>query len=1081
MNSARAIDEESCRLIRQDLLRNILVEAGAGSGKTQMLADRMAAGVATGVYPLEQLAAVTFTRKAASELRGRFHLALEKERENAQKNPKPSEVDREQISRIESALSNLERFFAGTIHSFCARLLRERPVESGVAPGFTELDETQDLELRQQAWRDFVTSARANGDPDLVALLEADIKPKDLDSAFAIVCTNEDIVFPVDGGVCPDPNPAVRELKAFWKRLTSYLPVPLDNKTKCPVQQKILDFEGHWRVSLDRLNRPSILAALLEKWEGDCSITQKWWSTDRAQGKKLHDSIEELHGTFRENFVKPYLRQWRNYVYCLAIKLLVKARDGAAAERRRVNALNYGDLLNLTARVLRDNPQVRQALQQKYRFLLVDEFQDTDPIQAEILFWLAEDASQSQGKNNADWREVSLRKGALFVVGDPKQSIYRFRRADIDIYNIVRKRFEDTKVGRVLPLTRNFRSGPRLCNWANDVFKTRFPETPTAQAPRFSPLDPESKQDSGGVFTLTHGCDAKEVQEQDAEKIASYIRAEVDAGLRKFSDFLILTRKKRNRIAPYAHALEALNIPIEVSGAGAFGDSPAVQALTALLRALSDPQDPVSLIAVLRGPFFGISDPELFAFKQAAGRFSVFHEADGATKPDCRVSSALSVLRQYYRWTRLLPAPAALDRILEHSGYLALAATSPGGVDAGDVLHAVDRVRQITECGGSLAEAADALEADAEAASEVESLPLAPGRTEVVRIMNLHKAKGLEANVVLLADPAGGVPQRVNVRIERSGLSARGWLKVQQEREYPKPPKLLAEPADWQNHEDAELPYLQAEEDRLLYVAATRAREVLVVSRCTKKNTAWGVLNEFLTEAKELTFPAKPTVAPVQPLECGKEAQAAAENARTASLARLREPSWSISSVTAEARQIARMVRSVEVASDDPSKVVSTDTPTHRADAGHAWGTLIHGLLEHAMRHKGSTYSDLYRLAMWLSMEEPDLRSVLEQAVRTVLEVSKAEIWQKAEQSEHSVETPFTYAADKNQLITGVIDLMFKQLQSWHILDYKTDLDVADQSASYAEQLKMYERALAAIGIAKASSQLYPVRLTPTK
>ena len=110
MNSARAIDEESRRLIREELLTNILVEAGAGSGKTQMLADRMAAGVAAGIYPLEQMAAVTFTRKAASELRGRFHLALEKELENARKNSQPSDADRERISRIENALSNLEEF-----------------------------------------------------------------------------------------------------------------------------------------------------------------------------------------------------------------------------------------------------------------------------------------------------------------------------------------------------------------------------------------------------------------------------------------------------------------------------------------------------------------------------------------------------------------------------------------------------------------------------------------------------------------------------------------------------------------------------------------------------------------------------------------------------------------------------------------------------------------------------------------------------------------------------------------------------------------------------------------------------------
>src|ERR1700752_2336321 len=188
MPDARSIDAQSRSTIRGELLTNILVEAGAGSGKTQMLAERMAAGIAAGVYRVEQLAAVTFTRKAASELRGRFHLALEAELSKARSDARPvATLDTERIARIESALSNLERFFAGTIHSFCARLLRERPVESGVSPGFTELDEVQDLQLRQRAWREFITNARAAGDPDMMALLQADIRPPDLDSAFAII------------------------------------------------------------------------------------------------------------------------------------------------------------------------------------------------------------------------------------------------------------------------------------------------------------------------------------------------------------------------------------------------------------------------------------------------------------------------------------------------------------------------------------------------------------------------------------------------------------------------------------------------------------------------------------------------------------------------------------------------------------------------------------------------------------------------------------------------------------------------------------------------------------------------------
>ncbi len=135
----------------------------------------------------------------------------------------------------------------------------------------------------------------------------------------------------------------------------------------------------------------------------------------------------------------------------LTVTLLTQAREHAARERRRLDALNYGDLLILTARVLRENTAVRHSLQQKYRHLFVDEFQDTDPVQAEIVFLLAAAESPIASRfsrfaeTGADWRTIALRPGALFVVGDPKQSIYRFRRADIDIYNIVRDRFSDPR------------------------------------------------------------------------------------------------------------------------------------------------------------------------------------------------------------------------------------------------------------------------------------------------------------------------------------------------------------------------------------------------------------------------------------------------------------------------------------------------------------------------------------------------------------------------------------------------------------------------------------------------------------
>ena len=326
--------------------------------------------------------------------------------------------------------------------------------------------------------------------------------------------------------------------------------------------------------------------------------------------------------------------------------------------------------------------------------------------------------------------------------------------------------------------------------------------------------------------------------QQDAERIATYIRSEVDAGRRTFSDFLILTRKKRNRIAPYAAALEALNIPIEVSGAGAFGESAEVEALTCCCA-----RSPIPGCAVARRrparP--AVRHQRSRAVCVQAGRrlVQIFHEPRRGRR--AAVTGAPSRWRRCASTTAgrvCFPPAAALDRILEDTGYLALAATTPGGVDAGDVLHAVDRVRQVVEDGGSLADAADRSRRTAKATNEVESLPLEPGRTDVVRLMNLHKAKGLEANVVFLADPNGGVPPRVDVHIERTDLKAHGWFKVvRQDGELVRRASCSASTPTGRRTKAAELPYLQAEEDRLLYVAATRARELLVVSRWTGNTT----------------------------------------------------------------------------------------------------------------------------------------------------------------------------------------------------------------------------------------------------
>jgi len=1078
MSMPELLDATSRHRIVTDLTTSLIVEAGAGSGKTHEMAARMAAGIAAGVYQVEHMAAVTFTRKAAAELRGRFQAALELELAACAEEDVRRAWASARAARLSTALSSLERTFSGTIHAFCARLLRERPIEAGVAPGFTELDDVEERLMRESSWREFRAQARAAGDADLALLNDAGIKAKDLDKAFAAVCNYEDVDFPAEDVPAPDVDAAWAALDAFWQVLRPMVPVDRGTKVKCDTLEKAWRFERQLDFSRRQGRTPRALADLLKAWDFSPDITPKWWSDDAATKKRLKADYMAAHEQFRTDVVSPWLEAWKRHLYAPCIRLLIKARDFAQHDRRLRNTLSFNDLLIRTAKVLRENASVRRALQDKYRWIFVDEFQDIDPLQAEIMFLLADDPDvsslRSPGSSDPGY------KRALYVVGDPKQSIYRFRRADIDIYNHVRSVIGGPGDANVVSLTTNFRSVPQLCDWANQVFATKFGSKSGAYSPAFAPLaavrrsrGSEEDRGEGGqtaLFTLTYAS-----QEDESLRIANYIRSEVDAGRRGFGDFLILTRK-RKPLKVYVEALESLQIPIEVAGAGAFGESAEVRELSQLLQALADPQDSVALVGVLRGPLFGLSDRDLYAWKQSGGYLNLFAGEKGdfggaglqpGTGEASSVSTALSQLRTWHHHTRTLPAGAALDRILEDSGYLALAATTTGGVEAGDLLHAVDRVRAAVESGFTLAEAAEALQDAAQESSEVESWPLEPGRQDVVRLMNLHKAKGLEAEVVFLADPKGGYTPDPDVRIVRTTGAALGFLPIVKATEGHSRP-ILALPPDWPTHAAEEQKYLDAEEDRLLYVAATRAKDVLVVGRATKpgKNGAWSGLDDFLTGVPELLVPEQ--VVPSEPAAVDFASATAAIASADAAHTAANQPTWFATSVTEEVRRADLPwpePRRGQPRQLDPTSVLTAETPARRADAGVAWGTLVHGLLEHAMRFPNATRDDLRRLALWLTVEEPDLRPLIDEGIATVEGVAQADFWTGAKASlEAHEEAPFALRPENAGVpgvLTGVIDLVYRTVDGWQIVDYKTDVGGATEelTAKYTGQIKAYEDA----------------------
>jgi ATP-dependent helicase/nuclease subunit A len=948
-------DEAARRRITDDLDRTFLVEAGAGSGKTKSLVDRMIATIATGRATIQTQAAVTFTRKAAADLRGRFQVALERSLRDVSVEG-GSTWGPEEKARLKAALDDLEQGFIGTIHSFCAGLLRQRPVESGVDPEFEEMEEIDDAVFRETCWHDFLADARQACGPLLDGLDEAGLSPSDLRDAFDVLATYPEVEAQPGRNEPPDPAGPRAALESFLKRAEAVMPV------NCP--------DGGWdplqflmRRLFNRRDRlgfgdPALLMDTLELLEGNPDHTQKRW---RSKEEVLR-FVEDFE-SFKAGTVAPTLQAWREFRHEKALAYLKRALAFYEDRRRARSRLNFGDQLLLARALLKGNPGVRRYFQSRIQRLLVDEFQDTDPIQAEILFYLT-----GTDTRETDWTKLRPAPGALFLVGDPKQSIYRFRRADIDTYNLA-KEVIVRGGGEVLELVANFRSLSCIGDYVNSVFSPGgggpgvFPARATETQAGYAPLVTGRASCAGssrGVFKIVGPKEPrhseKPIARNDAAVISEFIARATEGGLRvqerghdgreeprpaRPEDFLILFRYKKN-MDIYARSLEARGIPYEISGSDAFSDSPDVAAIVVLLQALQEPTDPVHAVAALRSVFFGLSDQQLLDHRMAGGTFDPTDDAALAGSPPGPALTALRLLREWRVWTQTAPPSVALEMILEASGLLGhLVSSDMGSSRAGDVLKLVEIVRSLEARGTtSFADVIDFIGEPGRLES-VEEMSLTPGRRDAVRLMNLHKAKGLEAPVVFLANPAGMKDREPDKHIERMQAvpgrgprpaegSPRGYFLFKKRVGFNS--KRLSQPVGWAEVLDRAIAYRDAEEDRLMYVAATRARDMLVISSYqgdlgAKK--AWRTLDAGLESVQSLEPPP------------GRQAPGKVRAGRSLSRAevmaagkRLQERKGVVS------RARYRLESVTSLASTGPRTVVWSP-----AGHGREWGTAVHSLL----------------------------------------------------------------------------------------------------------------------------------------
>jgi ATP-dependent helicase/nuclease subunit A len=1052
--------------IASDLATSLLVEAGAGSGKTTAMVGRMVALVRTGAGTVDQVAAVTFTRKAAGELRERFQEALERAfRESA-------DAGGDERERLARGLHDLDRAFIGTIHAFSGRLLRERPFDAGVPPGFREVTGADEERVFAEGWSRFLEHLGARRSRLSGALEGVGLRAPQLRGLFREVAGQHDVRFAAPAAARPDGArvAAVRaELDALLSASLALLPAEAPAAGWDDLQSKLLSLRFSRRIpGWD--DSPGFYDALAIAVLGKNDVVQNRWGDDKA-AKQAAKALSEQWTAFAAQGSPAHglLMEWLAHRYPSALRFARAAAAFCARERRRSGSLTFDDLLALTARLLRRGESARRELADRWRFLLVDEFQDTDPLQAEVLFLLAgADPGQS------DWRRATPRPGALFVVGDPKQSIYRFRRADISVYNAVKARF--VGFGGVLELTASFRSGPALEALVNGVFGGLFPAVEDGRQAGFAPLRvrPGPRQGEGiGWYGLEPAAgggrfSGRRISAPDAEALASWVAARIAAGERKAGDVMVLTRT-RQQLAEYARALESRGVPVQLSGAGV-GAEEELRELVLLLRALGDPGDAVLTVAVLEGMFFGLSHDHLFAHAAAGGTLSFLSD-----QPPGPGADALGAMREMGRMARALPADTAVPAIVERLGIVPLAAAGElGGPRAGALLFALDALRTASLNGASsLSEAVEVLEAALDADADA---PLMPGEGHAVRVMNLHRAKGLEGRVVILAYPAAG-PDHPPVRHVERGADgvARGHLLVRDSSRRGAA-DVLARPLRWEEHALAETACVEAEEVRLLYVAATRAMDELVVARChkTAQTSAW---NAFHAALDDPALAAELPVAVTEPLpRTVMEDDGPSILARASGLAdRRREmarPGYRTEAVTGLVRRAA----------PEPRPRDAAESP--RADArspgrGPEWGTAVHRALEAAARGaEGDALRTLCRGALVDAerpVDEHGEPAELAELLSLVAAVHASDVWARAAAADlRLVEVPFALhltpaearelgvapgggeGDDCNLLVEGVIDLAFRESGTWTIVDYKTG--AGDGTASDGALTEQYQR-----------------------
>lgn len=1026
MSNTIADQKERDRII-EDLETNMLVEAGAGSGKTTSMVGRMAALIMTGKAEVAQITAITFTKKAADELRFRFRQTLEEKVKEAEAAP-------EQIKRCQRALFKIDECFIGTVHAFCARLLRERPIEAGVDIAFREIEEDEDEELLYEAWVSHIEEQQAASSEQYKVLQNIGVLTADLFQNLKLLNRYPEVQWVREQTTKPNID------AELWQQLVNLCTegqskIVQEDEKPGSLENSINNFLRECEFAETITDK--ILA--LEYFSVSIKAKQKKWVS-----KEEAKATEAIFQNIKEKEIDPLLTQWYEYNHSHILAFLEKGLKEYEQLKYEKGCLNYQDLLLKAKELLQSHTHVREDLQEKYRYLLVDEFQDTDPIQAEIMFLLT--ATDPTCK---EWQRCVPKEGSLFIVGDPKQSIYRFRRADIDMYLAVKQHLENTD-GEILALTTNFRTIPAVTNPFNSWLKSQLPVEAHKYQAEYQPLIPDKSDAENqweGFFKNEVATEQKNevVENRDAEQIAAHIQKMLSEG-HEPEDMLVLQRNNKS-LTKYALILEQYDIPVNVSGEIAYQEITEFDDLASVFEAVADGSNELAVVAALKSVFFAASDAELYEWKHAGGGFQMYRNPP--FDEDTTINTALEKLRRYQRYTRSYSAAEAMVAIIKDLDlirHLALNGRGKESMQGYDLLAETLMQKSFS----TLADGASWYRVWIEKTQKTLEQNM---HENAVRVMNVHKAKGLEAPIVFLANPKGKskVKDRINVHVQRENETTKGYIRFQKSNGPQKRPS--GQPPQWEEAKSEEDKFQDAEAIRLLYVAATRVENTVIISSSgTNKQNYWQPLLEEMeisalemqeVSAKEIDVPL---IVDKNLVETSRNYESELNEAIKHSIIEEWSPTGN---------------------KDQPMPAIAREE-----GGGTEWGTFIHSVLEKVVQGK-AVDRFIPNLAFQYEFEEEQIQKAF-----SIVESFKAsDLYQEVKNAQAVyTEWPFYFdlspedeghtalfgEARKTKRVKGFIDLVYLTEEGWKIVDYKTDLYIHQEDKEklerfYQKQIEQYK------------------------